>query len=102
MDYTYDIRRDTAQEMQHPVLTHLARGAEVAATTEVSLPADGYHWQPIRWGTDTTYVARELLATAHVRSDPAGLGARDPRTGTRCTRDPLGRAHAGLDGNCPV
>ena len=100
MDYTDDIHRDTTPEtrhptaridelmrywvraakvrvrsgpgLQHPVLTHLARGAEVAATTEVTLPADGYHWQPIRWGTDTAYVARELLATAPVRPDPVG------------------------------
>lgn len=100
MNHSYDVHRDTARErqparermdepirywvreakvrvrsgpgLQHPVLTHLARGAEVAATTEGPLSADGYHWQPIRWGTDMAYVARELLATAHVRSDPAG------------------------------
>lgn len=98
VDYTYDIRRDTEPRpptaqtdepirywvreskvrvrsgpgLQHPVLTHLARGAEVVAAMETPLPADGHHWQPIRWGTDTAYVARELLATAHVRPDPVG------------------------------
>lgn len=100
MDYADYIRRDTAHEaqhaglrmdepkrywvraakvhvragpgLQHPVLTRLSRGADVESSMEAPLSADGYHWQPIRWGTDTAYVARELLATASVRPDPVG------------------------------
>ena len=58
--------------LRQPILTQLARGQAVEAASDTAIPADGYHWLPIRQGNATAFIARELLAGSYVRPDPVG------------------------------
>ncbi len=115
MDYAYDVRQDTttryAREqmdgsirywvrepevrvragpgLQHPILTHLARGQVVTADTAVTLAAEGYNWLPIRHGDHTAYIARELLADRYVRPDPGGTMPVAPALAAAAQGTPL-------------
>ena len=68
----HGVRVRSGPGLRQPILTQLARGQVVEAAADTTIPADGYHWLPIRQGEGTAFIARELLAESYVRPDPVG------------------------------
>ena len=68
----HGVRVRSGPGLRQPILTQLARGQAVEAAGDRTIPADGYHWLPIRQGEATAFIARELLAESYVRPDPVG------------------------------
>ncbi len=68
----HGVRVRSGPGLRQPILTQLARGQAVEAAGDRTIPADGYHWLPIRQGDATAFIARELLAESYVRPDPVG------------------------------
>lgn len=68
----HGVRVRSGPGLRQPILTQLARGQAVEAVGDRTIPADGYHWLPIRQGEATAFIARELLAESYVRPDPVG------------------------------
>ncbi len=75
--------------LQHPILSCLARGQVVTATTDMILFGDGYHWLPVRHGDHTAYIARELLADRYVRPDLGSAVPVAPELATAVQDTPL-------------